>query len=213
VIRSTQTALCRVAAIILLGAACSGDPSSPEPLNPTPDDTSQTVNFLDASSAPPIANPVVTFYAVSGEDREANMYYRPRPGGGGNDSSEFVRFRVQKDALLSRPDGTPFAAGDSILITITLADPQRLIVDFQPAGLRFSPANPAKLKLSFREADDDLNRDGEIDGDDATVLSLLSIWQRETSTSPWIRLESVLSPATHEVETSVGGFTGYIIAW
>ena len=86
-------------------------------------------------------------------------------------------------------------------------------MEFQPAGLRFSPANPARLKLSFREADDDLNGDGQIDGNDATVVPLLSIWQRESSTSPWTRLPSVVSPATHEVEASVEGFTGYIIAW
>ncbi len=172
------------------------------------------MNFLrPASDAPAIANPVVTFYAKAGSDREAFMYYRPRPGGGGNDSTVFLRFRVQKDALLSRPDGTPFANGDSILITITLSDPAHLGVDFQPSGLRFNPSRQAKLKISFLEADDDLNGDGTVNGSDTALQALLAIWQRESAASPWIRLTTVVTVETHEVEASVAGFTSYIIAW
>ncbi|MDH5234574.1 MAG: hypothetical protein OEW77_06400 [Gemmatimonadota bacterium] len=179
---------------------------------PTVVDTSFSVNALRAAAgAPEIANPVVTFYAKAGEDREAFMYYRKRPTG--NDSTVFVRFRVSKDALLTRPDGSPFAPGDSILITITLTDPTRLIVAFAPSGLRFSTANPAKLKLSFLETDDDLNEDGVVDSRDTALQSLLSVWRRETAAAPWVKQASILAIGSHEIETDVGGFTDYIIAW
>lgn len=200
--------------LVAAAVACGSDPVDPGPNAPTPGDTSFSVRFLRAAAgAPAIANPVVTFYARRGVDREAFMYYRPRPGGGGNDSTVFVRFRVPRDALLSRPDGTPFAAGDSILITITLADPQHLAVDFQPAGLRFSPSDPAKLKLSFLETDEDVNDDGVVNNDDLAARNLFAIWKRETLSSPWIRLASIVSTGSHEVEATVSGFTSYIIAW
>src|SRR5687767_14181513 len=110
------------------------------------------LNFLrPALSAPSVANPVVSFYAKKGQDVEAIMWYRKRPDR--PDSTEFIRFRLADNSLLTRPDGSAIAAGDSILITITLVDPQRLIIDMQPSGLRFSPVKPAELKISFAEAD------------------------------------------------------------
>jgi len=207
---------CRILApgLAAMAVACGSDPVNPAVNTPTAGDTSFSVNFLRAAaSAPPIANPIVSFYARSGVDREAFMYYRPRPGGGGSDSTVFVRFRVPKDALLTRPDGSPIAQGDSVLITITLVDPLHLAVDFQPSGLRFSPSDPAKLKLSFLETDEDLNDDGVVNIDDLAVQNLLALWKRETSASPWTRLASVVSTGSHEVEATVTGFTSYIIAW
>jgi hypothetical protein len=208
----TRRALAVVATSAIF--ACADDPVEPTPNQPTPTDTSLAPNFVAAAAgAPVIANPVVSFYAKSGSDREAFMYYRPRPGGGGNDSTVFIRFRVRKDALLSRPDGSLFQVGDSVLITMTLVDPARLEVNFQPAGLRFSPTDPARLKFSFLEVNEDLNGDGKVNGDDLTVQGLLAIWQRESVSAPWIRLASVVSIGTHEIEANVGGFTSYIIAW
>lgn len=199
-------------ALVVL-AACGSDPTDPPvALTPTTGDTSLVVNTLRSSAdAPAIANPVVTFYAKLGESREAYMYYRSRPGRA--DSVDFIRFRVPQDALLSRPGGTPFAPGDSILITITLVDPERLLVRFEPSGLRFDPAHPADLKFSFLETDEDRDEDGSVDGDDAAILTLLDIWKRETVTAPWIRQTSVVTVGSHEIETDVFGFTDYIIAW
>lgn len=199
---------------VLLSAAACSDTVDPLTVAPTMDDTSFAVNFLrPASDAPAIANPVVAFYARAGSDREAFMYYRPRPGGGGGDSTVFLRFRVPKDALLTRPDGTPFTADDSILITVTLSDPAHLGVDFQPSGLRFRTSDPAKLKLSFLEADEDYNGDGTVNGRDTAIQPLLAVWQRESSSAPWIRLSTVVSTEAHEVEATVLGFTSYVIAW
>lgn len=199
--------------VLVLFAACSRSPSEPPvPLAPTVGDTSLNVNVLQpAAGAPAIANPVVTFYAKAGESREAFMYYRARPTG--RDSTVFVRFRVSKDALFMRPNGTLFAPGDSILITITLVDPSRLIVGFAPSGLRFSAADPADVKFNFLETDDDLDDDGVVDTRDTAIQTLLAVWRRESASLPWVRQVSRLTAATHEIETDVGGFTDYVIAW
>lgn len=198
---------------LLLLAACSTEPTQPPvALTPTTGDTSLVVNTLaPATGAPAIANPVVTFYARLDESREAYMYYRSRPGRA--DSVDFIRFRVPKDALLSRPDGSPFAGSDSILITITLVDPEKLLVRFEPSGLRFSVGKPADLKFSFLETDEDRDQDGSVDGDDSAILGLLDIWRRETVSAPWIRQTSTVTIGTHEIEADVFGFTDYIIAW
>ncbi len=202
-----------VLGLLLLAAACTAVPNEPPvALTPTVGDTSLVVNSLaPAADAPAIANPVVTFYAKYDEATSAYMYYRSRPGRA--DSVDFIRFRVPREALLTRPDGSPFAAGDSILITITLVDPEKLLVRFEPSGLRFDPAKPADLKFSFLETDEDRDDDGSVDSDDTAILNLLDIWKRETVSAPWIRQTSVITIGTHEIETDVLGFTDYIIAW
>ncbi|HEU4996436.1 MAG TPA: hypothetical protein VFT29_16575 [Gemmatimonadaceae bacterium] len=170
------------------------------------------VNFLrPALTAPPVANPVVAFYAKKGQDVEAIMWYRKdadRP-----DSTEFMRFRLQDNSLLARPDGSAFAPGDSVLITITLADPQRLIIDMQPSGLRFSPVKPAELKLSFEEADEDLNEDGVVNEADGAIVGQFAIWKRERPGDPWLKLSSLVEIGTYDVKAFINGFTGYAIAW
>jgi len=139
------------------------------------------------------------------------MYYAPRPGD--SDSSEFVRFRVRKRSLAIKPDGTPFASGDSIRITMTLVNAATLEVDFQPSGLVFSAANPADLKMSYIEADDDFNHDGVVNVVDARIERRLAVWKRESPLSPWLKQSSILSVGLDEVETKVHGFTSYAIAW
>ena len=172
----------------------------------------EQLHFLrPAADAPPLANPVVSFYAKRGEDREAFIYYRPRPGR--TDSTEFVRFKVPGGSLDRRPDGTAFVLGDSILITVRVSDPARLILDFQPSGLRFSANDPAPLKIRFNEASDDIDGDGDVDADDDLRKTELSIWKQEAAGLPWYRLTSVLDFSTDQVEAKLLGFTGYAISY
>ena len=177
-----------------------------------PSDQRFDLNFLrPALTAPDVANPVVTFWAKKGDDAEAIMWYRKeadRP-----DSAEFLRFRLDDNSLLTRPDGSLFAPGDSIQITITLADPQRLIIEMQPSGLRFSPVKPAELNMSFAEADEDLDDDGDVDGGDGAIVPQLAIWRRERVSDPWMKLSSLVEIGSHEVKAFITGFTGYAIAW
>ncbi len=205
-----------VFAFVIASACSSGATEAPPrvvtPPTPTPGGSSLQVNLLKAAAgAPAIANPVVNFYAKLGEDREVFMYYRARTSG--RDSTVFVRFRVPKRALLARPDGSLFASGDSVKITITLLDPVHLEVGFEPSGLRFSSSDPAKLKLSFLETDNDLNEDGVVNGSDTAIQSLLAVWRRESATLPWTKQSTLFTAGTHEVETDVTGFTSYVVAW
>lgn len=170
------------------------------------------MHFLRPSiNTPPLSNPVVSFYAKRGEDREAFMYYQPKPGT--SDSSLFMRFKVPGASLDRRPDGTAFQMGDSVLITIRAADPSRMILDFQPSGLTFSANTPAELKIDFGEASHDLNGDGVVDAEDVTRQLQLSIWKQESPGLPWIRLSSFVDFSAEEVEAKLVSFTGYAISY
>lgn len=172
----------------------------------------EDLRFLrPAADAPPLANPVVQFYARRGQTREVFVYYRPRAGR--TDSTDFARFRVRASSLVQRPDGSPIAVGDSILITIRVIDPSRLILDFQPSGLRFAASDPADLRIRFVEAHHDFDGDGDVDGDDAATERLFSIWRQEAPGLPWLRMTSVVETTLDEVEADVLGFTGYAIAY
>ncbi|HEU4631540.1 MAG TPA: hypothetical protein VFS08_17430 [Gemmatimonadaceae bacterium] len=210
--------------LLLCLAACAPDrvttvdPAAPgtrhgqhEPRPPATSDDDDPTFLQAATDAPTIANPVVQFWAKRGEERTAEMYYHAAPGE--RDSVVFLSLRVREESLVSRPDGTPLARGDSLLITITLVDPTRLVVDCQPSGLRFSPRDPARLKMSFAHADDDVNGDGTVNGGDRSLTTALALWRRESSTEPWERLVSEVEVGVHEVEAEIGGFTGYAIAW
>jgi hypothetical protein len=200
---------CFAASLFLATFACASDVVSPPfrigtssnglSLSSTTDGTGPT--FIHASSdSPTIANPVVSFWAKKGDDSEARMYYHALPGS--RDSTLFVDFRVEGASLAFYPDGTPFAKGDSVLITISLVDPDRLIIDCQPSGLRFSSAKPARLKMSYQHTDAD-----------TTTAALLTIWRRESLTAPWIAQASRVEFGIHEVKTDVNGFSGYAIAF
>lgn len=170
------------------------------------------MHFLRPSiTTPPLSNSVVSFYARRGEDREAFMYYRPKTGT--SDSSLFMRFKVPGASLDRRPDGTAFQMGDSVLITIRVADPSRLILDFQPSGLKFAATTPAELKIDFGEASHDLNGDGVVDAVDVAHQLELAIWKQEAPGLPWIRLSSFVDFSSDKVEAKLTGFTGYAISY
>lgn len=188
--------------------ACGNDGTGPG--DDVKTDAELTV-LRTAASAPPLVATTASFYALKGQNREVRLFYRPAPGS--LDSTEFLRFKVPDESLDRRPDGSVIANGDSVLITVTVLDVAKLIVDFQPAGLRFAASKPAELKLSFAEADGDLDDDGDIDGDDVAAESRLAIWRRETIADPWVRLSSVLSVSRDEVEATITGFTNYAIAY
>jgi len=206
-----------VAAAVALGG-CARDAVAPGSTTEAPGPPvlvtrpADQLTFLrPAADAPAIANPVVSFYAKVDTDRRVEMYYRPRAGS--SDSTRFLRFRVRKESLARRPDGTRFARGDSVLITITLADPSRLIVDFQPKGLRFSSEEPAELDIKYLETDPDLNGDGVVDAADVQLVSSFRIWHADDPGLVWKAEPSEVREDLHEVSARVTGFSGYAVAY
>ncbi|MBK6307802.1 MAG: hypothetical protein IPF47_19585 [Gemmatimonadetes bacterium] len=195
-------------------AACGGEGVVTPPAviaPPSLASAAATPTFLPSDpTAPAIANPVISFWAKRGVDQTVFMYYASRPGA--SDSSVFLRFRVRKRSLAFYPNGQPFANGDSVQITLTLSDAVNRIVDFQPSGLVFNSGNPADLKISYLEADDDYNQDGVVNGADTRLERTFRIWKLHAS-NPWAPQTSIVSRSLDEVETKVYNFTSYAIAY
>ena len=189
--------------VVLLAvlAACSDSTAPANVQKPASD-----LHFLRLSaSAPAIQATTVSFYAKKGEDREVRVHFQ--------NGEDYLRFRVFGNSLAQRPDGSAFATGDSIQITITITDPTKLVADFQPAGLKFSTANPARLQFEFGECDKDLNGDGVVNAADAALVPLISTWRQETANAPWVKVSSVVEVQINEVQADITGFTGYALAY
>lgn len=194
----------------MTGLACTAD--LPTTVQPVRNDTVGGLTFLTAATgAPAIATSSIAFWAVKGQDKEAIIWYRAAAGR--PDSSKLARFRVDRRSLCNRVDGTPIADGDSLRITMSVIDPVRLEVKFEPAGLMFCSGRPAKLNLWWEHTSHDYDRDGDVDTADAALEASFSIWKRETLTSPWIKVASVLRVESDEAEAELPGFTSYLVAY
>jgi hypothetical protein len=195
-----------VSLLVLFVIACSNSTGA--------DDTRTTadLHFLrPAAAAPPLATSSVTFTATRGQNSEATIYYAPRPGEA--EPEKFLEFKIPNDGLAQRPDGTPITQGQSVQITITVIDPSKLIVEFQPSGLRFTPDKPAELRIHFAETDDDLDDDGDVDLNDAVLEAQLSLWRQEQAGQPWTKLGSLVVHDLEEVRGELSGFTNYVVAY
>ena len=194
----------RIGIIIAVAAlaACGGDSTGPAVnTKPTTD-----LHFLRLSAtAPQLQSTVVSFYAVKGQDREIRVRF--------TNGEDFLRFRVFASSLEKRPDGSAITNGDSVLITITIADPTKLQADFQPAGLKFADSNPARLQFEFGEADKDLNGDGAVNGIDTSLIPQISTWRQEVAGGEWLKVSSVVEIEINEVQADILGFSGYALAY
>jgi hypothetical protein len=197
-----------VAALLTGLAACSDSTSPGDGATRPPAD----LNFVRlAPTSPPLFDGgVASFYAVQGEDREVRIHFQGLSGAQGE---EFLRLRVRPASLLARPDGSPIAAGDSVLITVRVADPANILFEMEPAGLTFSPSEPAELKIHYAHADHDFNDDGTINILDDQIKNQLAIWRQETLTDPFVRLGSVNEITLEEINADILGFTRYAIAY
>ncbi len=170
------------------------------------------LSFLrTAADAPPLASFGASFWAVRGDERELRLSYRPRLGS--TDSTEFLRLRISDASLLNLPSGLPIALGDSVLITVTVIDPARMIVELQPAGLVFARGEPAELEMRYREADPDYDDDGDVDADDDEIETRLSIWRQERIGEPWVQIGGDVRVDSDDVKADLTGFTRYAIAY
>jgi hypothetical protein len=165
-----------------------------------------------AEDSPPLFSTQVSFHAVRGEDREGEISFvdDEHPGEPGE---RYLELRVDAEALAARPDGSPIAEGDSVLITVRVVDPARLLFEFEPAGLTFSSSRPAELRIHYDHADDDFDEDGDVDLDDETLELTIGIWRQENDGDPFQRLGSLLIDDLEEVEAELGGFSRYALAY
>lgn len=194
------------AALALALAACDG--GSPV-ARPPVDETELTfVRFADGTL--PLQAASVSFWAVRGRDREGVIRYVPPPGE--DEGEEFLTFKVPGGSLLRRPDGGPFAAGDSVRITIRVVDPALFLFEFEPSGLRFDPRDPARLEVSYRQADRDYDGDGDEDGHDDDFERELAFWRQERPGQPWFPVATLRIEDLEEVEADLAGFTRYAVA-
>jgi hypothetical protein len=195
------------AAALLAGTSACSDSAGPVDTTRPPDQ----LNFVRLSpTSPPLFQAEDSFYAVQGQDREVRLSFQGLTGGEGE---EFLRLRVRPGSLLARPDGSPILPGDSVLITVRVADPVNLIFEMEPSGLTFSAAEPAELKIHYDQADHDFNEDGTVNAVDVSIKSELAIWRQEASTDPFVRLGSVNVEGTEEINADILGFTRYAIAY
>ena len=200
--RSTQRSIILVLACLLGMAACR-DGTAPAPVSRP----AEQLHFIrPAPTAASLPDTVVSFWAKRGEDRELRLFYN-------GTGEEFLRFTVPAAALAQRPDGSRIAVGDSVLISLHVIDPSRLIVDFQPSGLRFSAASPARLRFELAETDHDLNGDGVVNLNDDSLKTQLSFWRQEAPGQPWFKVLSAVFTDLDEVEADILGFSGYALAY
>ncbi len=162
------------------------------------------------SDAPPLETTDTSFYAKKGEFRSLFVYFTDGAGGRG---SEYFRLEVGPDALLARPDGTPIVLGDSVLITVRVVDPARILFDLQPDGLRFNALAPAHMIVHYTEANPDYDDDGDVDANDEALQQSFSLWQQEEIGGVFTRLTSTVNLGLKGVGADVGGFTRYVISY
>lgn len=159
--------------------------------------------------SPPLVATQVSFWAKVGEGREVRLFYEVTPA----DSDEFLRFEVPGDGLLRKPNGTAFAPGDSIQITVTVLDASRFQFQFEPSGLVFNPNQPARLKVKYFGANHDFNDDGVTNAADSTIEQMLDLWRREGPTASWFKTGAVKFEELDELDANILAFTEYAVAW
>jgi hypothetical protein len=162
----------------------------------------ELVFIRSAQNAPRLVTTDTSFWAVAGDGREVRIPYVNGAG--------CLEFKVPGNALLRRPDGTRIQRGDSVRITVRLADAGRFSFEFQPAGLRFDPDHPAELRIRYTYADPDFNGDGRVD--DADRRFEFGVWRQESAGQPWAGLVTIRDSDTAEVRATLEGFTKFAVA-
>jgi hypothetical protein len=190
----------------LLAFAC-GDPAGP----PQPVPTGQLHFVVQDSTAPALVSDSASFYAKVGEDRRVELFYQGLSPG---DTGEaFLQFEVHGGSLLKHPDGSPFVAGDSILITVAAGDPSTFDFTFSPTGLQFNPADPARLHIEYNHSNHDFNEDGHEDSADSATEHLLAVWRREPPDTVWTKMGTTRNEELDEIEAAILSFSHYAVAW
>jgi len=193
--------------VVAMALACTdtGGPASGSPR--------ARLNFvLQDSTYKPLLAARDSFWAKVGVNRQLQLFYQgTTPADTG---PEFLRFEVANDALFRKPDGTAFGPNDSILITVTVVDPQQFWFEFEPSGLQFRPDKPARLKVKYQYAEHDFNGDGRIDAADSEIEGVLDLWRREPPDTLWFHVVGAVKfEDLDEIDANLISFSQYAVAW
>lgn len=196
-------------ALGLVSAACSNATDGGQVVSPP-----GSLNYLRlAAAAPALCSNTVTFDAIKGTDVEGALVF-PEPGDDCNGSTEdFVRLRIDAQSLLEMPDGTPINDGDHVTITMTWVGGDSIMVELEPTGLVFNPSKPARLKIEYDEASDDLDHDGDVDSEDDDIEQELGMWRQAAPGDDFVLIGTVKIEDENEIEAKLNGFSRYAIAY
>ncbi|HKJ92865.1 MAG TPA: hypothetical protein VJ957_06840 [Longimicrobiales bacterium] len=187
-------------------AACKG--TSGPTQDGVPESDLTFVVFPD--SVLPLVTKQGSFWAVKGQDRAMMLRYQPEQPG--EEGESFLEFKVPGDALLKRPDGTAFAQGDSVQITVQVSTDGRFLFEFSPAGLQFDPNHPARLDVTYSRTGGDLDGDGTVDQQDQELQKKLGMWKQEAVGGLWYSVGVLKLDDLEEIEGDITGFTGFALA-
>ena len=128
-------------------------------------------------------------------------------------STEYPFLRLSIADPVRHPNGQAIAYGDSVLITVAV-DPVELVVHLEPSGIQFGRADPTTLRLWYGGAEGDLNGDGVVDEQDATIeKNLLGLWYQENILAPWQEINSAKSETEKWISSALEHFSGYAVSW
>lgn len=194
-----------VPALILATLGSCSDASGPD------DDLPPGLNVVRLrDDAPPLESSVVSFFAVRGQARSGSVYFTNAQG---VRTREYIRLEIPSGALVSRPDGSAIAAGDSLRITITVTDPRRIRFRLEPEGLTFAGGSPARLVTSYAEANFDFNADGRVDAADLLIETQLANFRQARTGEPFLRLVSIINLQLDGISSDLPGFSQYAVAY
>ncbi|MEN8376194.1 MAG: hypothetical protein ABFS34_12165 [Gemmatimonadota bacterium] len=196
--------------ILLVAVPLSACSDTTGPVDGTLPDTVNTAQLTFLPLPPDAAATLpeeLRFWAVRGEDRRLEVDI-PVAGG---EPEDFLRFEVDAQSLLRRPDGTAFVTGDSIEIVVRF-DSRFFLFDFEPSGLTFDPDRPARLNVDYGVTEGDLDGSGTADSDDIEFEGRLDLWRQEAPGDPWIRSGTLKLEDLDEVRAEITGFTGFVLA-
>lgn len=150
-----------------------------------------------STEAPPLETYELSFWAKCGESRSTEIHYMSDDP---NDTNRFLSFHVPSKALLLRPDGTPFATGDSVLISVRI-DRSEFVVEFGPSGLVFDAKTPAELEMWYSGAE------GEVPQEQ------LGLWHQQEAGTLWFPIVSNHEEELRWFQTNVFHFSTYAVSW
>ena len=192
--------------LVIFGLACSDSSGLDQTVKPPAELRVITL----PPSHPPLYSDTVSFLAVKGQGAEAAIFFQDEEGGQGD---EYLRLKLNGQSLKARPDGTPFADGDTITITLRVVDSDSILFQFEPSGLAFNADHPAELKIRYAECQGDFNDDHHVNEEDTDILHQLAIWRQPLLTDPYTRLSSVRVDEEDGIVAELTGFSRYAIAY